>query len=65
MKQYNIYKTTNLINGKFYWGVHDSIDETKRKISVNASDGKNKGQNNPNSRTNREKRALACLETTL
>jgi group I intron endonuclease len=26
-KQYNIYKTTNLVNGKFYWGVHDSIDE--------------------------------------
>lgn len=27
-KQYNIYKTTNLVNGKFYWGVHDSIDES-------------------------------------
>jgi group I intron endonuclease len=27
MKQYNIYKTTNLINGKFYWGVHNSLDE--------------------------------------
>ena len=27
MKQYNIYKTTNLVNRKFYWGVHDSIDE--------------------------------------
>lgn len=27
MKQYNIYKTTNLVNGKFYWGVHDSVDE--------------------------------------
>lgn len=27
MKQYNIYKTVNLVNGKFYWGVHDSIDE--------------------------------------
>lgn len=27
MKQHNIYKTTNLINGKFYWGVHNSIDE--------------------------------------
>jgi len=27
MKQYNIYKTTSLINGKYYWGVHDSIDE--------------------------------------
>lgn len=26
-KQYNIYKTTNLVNGRFYWGVHDSIDE--------------------------------------
>ncbi len=26
-KQYNIYKTTNFVNGKFYWGVHDSIDE--------------------------------------
>lgn len=24
---YSIYKTTNLVNGKFYWGVHDSIDE--------------------------------------
>ena len=27
MLQYNIYKTTNLVNGKFYWGVHNSIDE--------------------------------------
>jgi len=27
MKQYNIYKTTNLVNGKFYWGVHSSLDE--------------------------------------
>lgn len=27
MKQYNIYKTMNLVNGKFYWGVHGSIDE--------------------------------------
>lgn len=26
-KQHNIYKTTNLINGKFYWGVHNSDDE--------------------------------------
>ncbi len=25
--KYNIYKTTNLVNGKFYWGVHDSLDE--------------------------------------
>lgn len=25
--KYNIYKTTNLVNGKFYWGVHNSIDE--------------------------------------
>ena len=27
MKTYNIYKTENLINGRSYWGVHDSIDE--------------------------------------
>ena len=26
-KQHNIYKTTNLVNGRFYWGVHNSIDE--------------------------------------
>jgi hypothetical protein len=26
-KCYNVYKTTNLVNGKFYWGVHDSTDE--------------------------------------
>lgn len=26
-KCHNIYKTTNLVNGKFYWGVHNSIDE--------------------------------------
>ena len=26
-KKYNIYKTINLVNGRFYWGVHDSIDE--------------------------------------
>ncbi len=25
--KYNIYKTTNLMNGKFYWGVHKSTDE--------------------------------------
>lgn len=24
---YNVYKTINLINGNFYWGVHNSIDE--------------------------------------
>ena len=27
MKRYNIYKTTNSVNGKFYWGVHNSLDE--------------------------------------
>lgn len=27
MEQYNIYKTTNLVNGKFYWGVHNSINK--------------------------------------
>jgi hypothetical protein len=26
-KKHNIYKTINLVNGNFYWGVHDSIDE--------------------------------------
>ena len=25
--KYCIYKTTNIINGKFYWGVHNSLDE--------------------------------------
>lgn len=28
MNQYNIYKTKNLINGKYYWGIHNSIDES-------------------------------------
>ena len=27
MKKHNIYKTTNLVNGRFYWGVHNSVDE--------------------------------------
>jgi len=40
-------------------------EETKIKMKERAKGRNDKGQNNPNSRTNREKRAIACLENTL
>lgn len=53
-------KISNSLKGEksFNYGKRFS-EETRQKMSIKASSGKNKGQNNPMSRTNIEKRRIA------